>query len=307
MKKARMLILVLACLFLFAGCSCKHEWTQADCINPETCTKCGETAGEPLGHDWVTATCTTARTCSRCGSTEGDPLGHAWVEATCTEPKTCANCGETIGEALGHTWTEATVEAPKTCTVCGITEGEKIETDPRFVAAEAQRFFGKWESKLSATGTDLGVEGFTGVLDGKWVTTFGESGQMVTEFVVTDEAAFREEMVAYVTQQAYDAFEEQGLNKEQADAASAILTHVDVESYIRGSVGQMEVGALVDLLLSGSVSDNEWNGEFVYYVEGDMLYMGMNWESEMYPVSYEFIGSRLIIAEYTEYTAADAV
>ena len=35
----------------------------------------------PHIHDWVEATCTEPKTCSVCGATEGDPLGHNWAEA----------------------------------------------------------------------------------------------------------------------------------------------------------------------------------------------------------------------------------
>lgn len=54
-------------------------------------------------HEWIDATCTAPKTCSKCEKTEGESLGHSWEEATCTEPKTCSRCGLTEGEALGHT------------------------------------------------------------------------------------------------------------------------------------------------------------------------------------------------------------
>lgn len=111
-------------LIALAGCGHEHEWAEATCTEPRTCTECGETEGEPLGHKWKEATCTEPKTCTECGETEGEPLGHKWKEATCTEPKTCTECGETEGKPLGHKWKEATCTEPKTCTVCGETEGE---------------------------------------------------------------------------------------------------------------------------------------------------------------------------------------
>lgn len=77
-------------------------------------------------HEWVEATCTEPRTCSSCNKTDGDPLGHQWQEATCQIPKTCSVCGETIGTAKRHDWTSATCIAPKTCTLCGATKGEAL-------------------------------------------------------------------------------------------------------------------------------------------------------------------------------------
>ena len=79
-----------------------------------------------MKHEWVEATCTEPRTCSIGGETQGEALGHEWVEATCTQPKTCSVCGETEGDALGHEWVEATYDAPKTCSLCGLTEGEPL-------------------------------------------------------------------------------------------------------------------------------------------------------------------------------------
>ena len=127
MKKNFILVttMLTACLSL-TGCHLNHEWQEATCTQPRTCTIGGETEGEPLGHTWVDATCTEAKTCSVCGETEGEPLGHTWADATCTEPKTCSVCGETEGEPLGHTWADATCTEPKTCTVCGETEGKPI-------------------------------------------------------------------------------------------------------------------------------------------------------------------------------------
>ena len=98
-RKACLTIVVLCVLFL-AGCQCSHEWVEADCTTPKTCSLCGET--------------------------EGEPIGHTWVEASCTAPKTCSVCGETEGEALPHTWVEPNYQDPKTCSVCGATEGEPL-------------------------------------------------------------------------------------------------------------------------------------------------------------------------------------
>lgn len=79
-------------------------------------------------HQWEEATCTAPRTCSACKETEGENLGHTWVDATCTDPETCTRCGETQGEPLPHTWRDANHQQPKTCTVCSATEGEPLTT-----------------------------------------------------------------------------------------------------------------------------------------------------------------------------------
>lgn len=129
MKK--ILTLIAMCTFMccaLLGCKCEHEWKEADCISPKTCTACEETEGEPLGHNWITATCTKPDTCSRCEETRGTSIEHKWVDANCTAPKTCTVCGETQGEALGHQESDwivvnkdmvsATEVLEKHCTVC---------------------------------------------------------------------------------------------------------------------------------------------------------------------------------------------
>lgn len=106
MKKSFSLMLcLLICLLTLAGCSCKHIWTDADCVTAKTCSACNATEGEPLGHTWMEADCVTAKTCSVCDATEGDPLGHTpgeWQEttdivtATVSRAQCCTVCGEQI-------------------------------------------------------------------------------------------------------------------------------------------------------------------------------------------------------------------
>ena len=121
MKKTTILFLsILLLTVLQTGCSCQHQWTEADCTTPKTCTQCQVTEGEALGHSWQEADCVTAKTCSRCGTTEGSPLGHTWTEATCTAPKTCTHCGAAEGQPLEHSWEgEATLYTAPICSVCG--------------------------------------------------------------------------------------------------------------------------------------------------------------------------------------------
>ena len=83
-------------LCILSGCACQHEWADADCVNPQICTKCNETAGEALGHDWAAATCTAPETCSRCGETQGAALDHAFDSWSINGEEmthTCENCG----------------------------------------------------------------------------------------------------------------------------------------------------------------------------------------------------------------------
>lgn len=108
-----------------------------------TCARCGDSYEtnftEALGHNWVDATCTTPKTCSRCDATEGEALGHAWGLPEITQPNTCTTAGRytyrcticntskfEVLPASGHTWQAATCTKPKTCSNCGATEGSAL-------------------------------------------------------------------------------------------------------------------------------------------------------------------------------------
>ena len=125
-KRICFLALCLSMIIVLSGCVCIHEWKEADCENPQTCTKCGATKGEALGHMWAEPNCIASKRCIRCGLTEGEPLGHDWAEATCEAPKTCRICGRSEGDPLPHEWVEADCENPKTCKNCGKTEGQAL-------------------------------------------------------------------------------------------------------------------------------------------------------------------------------------
>lgn len=121
MKKSILILLsLLIPAALLTGCSCQHQWLDATCELPKTCTQCNVTEGEPLGHSWLEANCETPQTCSRCNLTDGNPLGHTWEEATCTTAKTCSVCGLSEGTPLEHTWEgESTLYTGAVCAVCG--------------------------------------------------------------------------------------------------------------------------------------------------------------------------------------------
>ena len=56
MKRLISFALVLAFVFSMTACGCQHEWQDATCTAPKTCTKCGETEGEAAGHQPGTQT-----------------------------------------------------------------------------------------------------------------------------------------------------------------------------------------------------------------------------------------------------------
>lgn len=96
-RKPFILLLFFVFTLTLAGCSCQHEWTAADCLNPAVCTKCEETGQSALGHDFIAATCLDPERCSRCGETKGTALGHRfgdWIIGDAEMTRSCAVCAE---------------------------------------------------------------------------------------------------------------------------------------------------------------------------------------------------------------------
>lgn len=120
---------IVAALLLFTCVFGNHTYRAATCTEPEICTRCGKTRGEPLGHDDAAATCETPAVCRRCGAVLSEPLGHEFLPADCVIPETCARCRITRGEPLGHVFAPADCTVPEICTRCGITRGEPLGHD----------------------------------------------------------------------------------------------------------------------------------------------------------------------------------
>jgi len=75
-------------LMNYATCTipCDHNWVEADCDTPKTCSVCKATEGEALGHDYIDATTEAPKTCKNCGATDGEPLPKPAEPVTPDEP-----------------------------------------------------------------------------------------------------------------------------------------------------------------------------------------------------------------------------
>lgn len=51
-KNVLQLLVVLMLALSLSGCGCEHEWVEANCVTPKTCSLCQETEGEALGHEY---------------------------------------------------------------------------------------------------------------------------------------------------------------------------------------------------------------------------------------------------------------
>lgn len=103
-------LLFICILFILTGCGCKHEWIEATCTTPKTCSLCNETEGTPVSHSWSNATCKAPKTCDTCGTTEGELLPHApgewttfrtdYITAKSLMVQQCKDCGELLDENI---------------------------------------------------------------------------------------------------------------------------------------------------------------------------------------------------------------
>ena len=125
------MLLVIA-IAAFAGCAkpVEHNWTEATCTAPKTCTDCGAVEGEALGHTeqiiaGKAATCTETgltegKSCSVCNATivaqeEIPALGHSYMFPCDAH---CQVCGELGNENAAHTIVAVEAKAA-TCTATG--------------------------------------------------------------------------------------------------------------------------------------------------------------------------------------------
>lgn len=131
-----------------------HDWKDATCTEPKTCTACGVTEGRANGHKWDEGTVTVPAeenkegeklfTCTVCKATKTQAIPtldhvHNYEETVAVTPPTCTEDGYTTHtcrcgdskvdsevKAPGHTMSEATCTTPKVCSVCGTTEGKAL-------------------------------------------------------------------------------------------------------------------------------------------------------------------------------------
>lgn len=62
----------------------EHSFVSATCVEPKTCSSCGEKVGNANGHSWKAATCLAPKTCSVCNKTEGSKTNHAYTNGKCS-------------------------------------------------------------------------------------------------------------------------------------------------------------------------------------------------------------------------------
>ena len=105
--------------YVCSGCS---KWFEDETGNVEITDHSSVVIGH-LGHDWADATCTAPKTCSRCDATEGNALGHDFADVWSSDASghwhACSRCDAKDGEAAHTPDREAATETdPIKCSVC---------------------------------------------------------------------------------------------------------------------------------------------------------------------------------------------
>lgn len=112
-------LLILTVAATGCGPSCEHEWAEATCAAPKTCTLCAATEGEALSHRGGAANCHEKAVCEVCGEEYGefDPDKHTgdvvWRKLYETHHKAYSCC------EAGVTSKEAHKKKDGVCSVCG--------------------------------------------------------------------------------------------------------------------------------------------------------------------------------------------
>lgn len=105
-----------------------HLFMEATCLDPIKCLVCELTVGSTTDHNYLPATCQQPATCYWCGTTSGTTIDHVYDgTSVCGNPAICTMCGTSESVADGHTFDQPTCQKPATCIVCGDTTGSTID------------------------------------------------------------------------------------------------------------------------------------------------------------------------------------
>ncbi|MBO5891691.1 MAG: hypothetical protein J6Q30_03145 [Oscillospiraceae bacterium] len=154
MKK--LLCLLLALLLVASLCACGKKDAEP------TVTTQAPTQPDACIHNWKEATCVTPKTCTVCQATQGETAEHTWKDATCIAPKTCTVCQATEGEVENHFYFGGA------CAICGranpsykvLTEGawfRRMENGQieLFIFGEGREMFVWTNEEIGSTGKAL--------------------------------------------------------------------------------------------------------------------------------------------------------
>ena len=209
---------------------------------------------------------------------------EVWTDANCTTPKTCTECGETDGLPLGHIWQPRTTEVPETCSRCSETRGERIVTDPRFTTASTIDFHGTWEGHSAISGAQV-LEGLDATIPVDVTLTLGNDSTMKLHVVGngSDTDAFIK--AAKKHYRTLLEAEAAGLSQFTFAEYMAIVYEMTPDEYVQRQLNKLDLTALTD----GYTVDG------VYYIEGDQIYLGLGWDADLTPYTFQRNAGTMLI------------
>lgn len=196
MRRLFAVLLTLIMLLSLCACTAEPQATDPDIDDPivETCQ-----------HNWIDATCATPKTCSLCGTKEGYAAGHSWEEGVCT---VCDAADPSFDPLVNGTWLYLTKERWKvlnfhpdgTCdiqTVSGMPKSAPtLEEAVNTAAADLQRQYKEdWEHYAARKYQVLKIRDYYYVAN--VTSTTGEyttDGKNIT--IMQDYVPFRVEMLS---------------------------------------------------------------------------------------------------------------
>lgn len=207
---------------------------------------------------------------------------EVWTEADCTTARTCVECGETDGMPLGHIWQPRTTEVPETCSRCSETRGERIITDPRFTTASTIAYYGTWKGHSTISG-DLVAEGLDATMPvDVTMKLYNDStlklevqGTDTTPFIKAAEEHFHKQLEA----------EAAGLSQFTFGEYMAIVYEMTPDEYVQQQIDKLDLSALTQ----GYIIDG------VYYIDGDQLHIGLGWEADLTPFTFQLSGGTMVL------------
>ena len=115
----------------------------------------------------------------------------------------------------------------------------------------------------------MGMEGFDGALNVAVVLTLTNDGKMIMDFEVETDEAFLAALRGYLTETLYVQLEAAGIKREDADAYMQNSLGKGVDAYVDAMMQMMDFEAAFEAIkMEGN-----------YYVSGDQIYTGLNWNN----------------------------
>lgn len=199
----------------------------------------------------------------------------AAVPGDCVTDTLCADCGKILEPAPGHSWQEATLEAPKTCTLCGATEGKRLSSQILFSAEAAAPLLGRWETPMSIPASQLGsgLDTYLEELPCVMVLSFTENGDLTMSVTPADHDQMAQLLYDYTIDSIYAQYEGLDMTREEAEADILNTYGMPLADYVQAAVDAMDISAIfADYAVS-----------YVYYVDGNQLYLGFDWYEPLFP------------------------